>query len=336
MNFHLVLGFFLLFNLSGCLTVQSPPPSSTAAGKNNIFTQAYPDGLLHFTSTVLTNSAGISGAFSITPTGEVIQSLEPKILPTSLQAGSAFLQPAWSETDRKILFAHVSGEIHPSVIYMMDSDGKNLKITYTAEPHKAIVSPIWSASSKNIYFLLASVSESGPTDVKLCRISAQGTGFAEIASFSYPGAPMILRLTPDEKHAAIVYVEPSVTDGEPTSEYIIHIINLLNGSEQKRVPGIDLAWSPDSNTIAVIKEKSAAIQITDITTGEIKLLNTGSRLPKKIAWKPDGSSLAYLSDSESENDEKYLLQIVSLRDDMVHDVPVKILSNWFSGLFWTR
>lgn len=350
MKFNFALGPFLIFVLSGCLTVHSPQKpqalqspqaalhSTVAANKNDIFTQACPDGLLHFVASVATTSTGISGAFSITPAGEVIQTLLPDILPSSIQNSAGLLRPAWSEKDRKIVFAHTTDGNHQWAIYVMDSDGKNLNIIYTAEPNKQIYSPIWSASSRKIYFLLATISEKDPADVTLCTIFVNGKGFAEIAALSYPGTPLILKLSPDEQHTACIYFDAPTAHGEekPTYEYAIHVIHTLNGSEQIKVAGFDLAWSPDSKSIAVIKEESAIIQITDISTGEIKIVPTGARLPMKIAWKPDGSELAYISRGKPELHDGYSLQLLSLNNDSVYEVPVNILQYFVSGLFWTR
>lgn len=341
MKFHFFFILILVLVISSCLSLQStqaPTQSSAAAGEADIVTQAYPDGLLHFTASILTSSGGISAAFSITPAGEVIQSLEPDILPPALQRGSGFLQPVWSTADRKILFAHYSKENHHWIIYTMDGDGRNIKNIYTAAPQKHIISPVWSASSGEIYFYLASESDAEFTDVTLCRISAQGQGYTEITALSFPGTPVMLRLSPDEKKAACIYVESSFVESkaEPAFEHVVHVIDLLNGSEQRRVPGFDLAWLPDSKAIAVIRPTVPAIQIIDVAMGTMKSIQTASQLPLMIAANPDGNTIASISESGSKEDEKYRLQLISLDKDIVHDVPVKIQQCFSSGLFWTR
>jgi Tol biopolymer transport system component len=335
MKFRFVIGFFLLLVvfLTGCSVSQS---SSKAAG-DTLQKHQYPEGVLHFSGVVQMPSGQMGAGFSLLPEGEIIQMLQLDILPVSLQQHAGLIKPAWSVYDRKIVFAHISDK-NLLIICSMDSDGKNFKIVYTFEPNEDIISPIWSASGQEVYFLHSSIAASGADKVTLCKMSADGRDFSKIAALSFPGTPMTLRLSSDGKHAACVYFVPPQggVDGEKmsTEEYVVHVINPLTGSEEKMLSGFDAAWSPDSKKIAVIQQKPPAIQITDISTGAITSFNTGARFPKKIAWKPDGSKLAYISESEINNEERSLLQILTIENEGVYNVPIKIII-CTSGLFWT-
>jgi hypothetical protein len=229
MKFCLIIGLFLLCAvLTGCSVSQS---SSKVSGDTVQKHQEYPDGVLHFSGIVEIPSGRTAAGFSILPEGKIIQTLQPDILPASLQRYADIIKPAWSVHERKIVFAHISDKIL-WVICTMDSDGNNFRIIYTAEPNENIISPSWSASGQEVYFLRSSTAASGSDKVTLCKISANGMDFSKIAALSFPGSSLILRLSSDGKHAACVYFIPPQggADGEkkPTEEYVIHIINPFN------------------------------------------------------------------------------------------------------------
>lgn len=344
MKFRFVIGSFLLFVFSGCMNVQSPqssqslPQASPSISKQNTaFSQAYPAGVLHFAGVVETSSGPMAAAFSILPDGKIIQTIKPDLLPASLKKYADMINPAWSVQGGKIVFAALSDQEF-WVICTMDGDGKNLKIIYTAEPLNLILSPIWSASGREIFFLSSRIEASGSKKVVLSKMSDDGKDLSEIAVLPFPGAPQTLRLSSDGKHAAGVYFvehpEGAAGKQQQAYEFALHIFSPLNGAEEKKVSGSDAAWSPDSKKIAIIQERSPFIQIMDISTGATVSIPTGARFPKRLAWSPDGSRLSYISEREKEQEEQFLLQVLTLENAAKYDVPVK-LQNWGSGLFWT-
>jgi WD40 repeat protein len=316
----------------GCSVSQSASKSGGDISQKH----SHPDGVLHFSGIAETPSGQVGAGFSILPEGKIIRTLKPDLLPASLQKHAAMIKPAWSVHSGKMVFSAIT-DSNLSVIGTMDSDGGNFSVIYTAEPDKNIISPCWSASGREIFFLLSYAAESGLERVTFCKMTANGSDFSKIADLSFPGSPRMLRLSSDGKHGACVYSVPpegGVDGDKPAEEYPLHIIDPLTGKEEKKLSGFDAAWSPDSKKIAVIQDKSTTIQILTISTGEIASFSTGTRFPQKIAWKPDGSKLAYISQRETEHEALYPLQILTIENGAIFAVPIKI-KMYTSDLFWT-
>jgi Tol biopolymer transport system component len=171
---------------------------------------------------------------------------------------------------------HLPAAEAPSVIYVMRTDGSQLRKLARVEGYVNHASPRWSHDGKFVAFEAAPV-DGGPR--RCFVVAADGSNVREIGVGANPA------WSPDDKQLAF-HEQPA---GGPPK---VMVQNVDGEGRQEIGSGMSPRWSPDGSKLAVADGEM--VRVIDLVTGEdIALFDAPYyELFHGFSWSPDGKSLA--------------------------------------------
>jgi Tol biopolymer transport system component len=175
-----------------------------------------------------------------------------------------------------LLPSHVRAAEAPSAIYVMRTDGSQLRKLATVEGYVNHASPRWSHSGKFVAFE-AAPDNGGPR--RCFVVAADGSGVREIGVGRMPA------WSADDKQ--LVFHEYS--DGDPPK---VVVQNVDGQGREEIATGMSPRWSPDGSKLAIADGEM--VRVIDLVTGEDRALFDAPyyELFHGFSWSPDGKSLA--------------------------------------------
>lgn len=233
-------------------------------------------------------------------------------------------------------FIKTTLEIKSSSAFAIILDGKNIKqetsvkaeakeaskTDLTLDPgfHKLLIKlvTIPSKDKKSDWNFSAVISASNPAILKNLLASSSPEHYFTV--YEILNLPIISRasISYDGKY---VLVSMSRTDSKDEStDRWIELRNTSDGSLIRSYKGIGSffspSWAPDSNRFAFVtsKKDSSSLWITDVNTGDSKLILDGQKDFGYYVWSPGGKNIIYSLSTEPEPDKTGLKRIESIRD----------------------
>ena len=187
----------------------------------------------------------------------------------------------WSPDGTKIAFVSVGAGI-----YVIDSDGSNLKKLTPDEGVVFCSNPQWSPDGEKIVFEFFR-----DEDTEIYVMNADGTNLVNLTgSLGADGFPV---WSPDGEKIAFI----SLRDGN----FEIYVMD-ADGSNQVNLSNnldadISPVWSPDGEKIAFVSCRDGSTDICVINTDGTNLINITDNPAYDLdcAWSPDGEKIAFVS-----------------------------------------
>jgi Tol biopolymer transport system component len=195
--------------------------------------------------------------------------------------------PAWSHDGKHIAFFKFDERAHtasPSPLYTVDADGSNKRIIYFGYNSFAVS---WSPDDKQILFSSSKYGVTGPSDVVVNVMNADGTGLR-----TFPAAWYGAAWSPDGERIAYICgtsLNRSLCSANPDGTDITVLYNALSGMPQ---------WSPNGRTI--LFKCVATLCRADAASGNVTQLGSGyspqfddADAAQRSMWSPAGDRIAF-------------------------------------------
>lgn len=207
------------------------------------------------------------------------------------------LSPRWSPDGKTIAFLAPEGPPgSPLQIYLTSRDGRARRLTGMPSDVREIA---WSPDSKTLAFVAADAPDQAEVQSRGGRFDAGENGYTQRAA----------ALPSQLWTVSVSGAKPVKLTTGPAS---------VNAENPYGSPGPQLAWSPDGNSIAVIRQPSAnatdehqaTIELIDAKTHASHAVTPPLLLGASLAFSPDGH-IAYLSPRGDTRVNEFEAQVVT-------------------------
>jgi TolB protein len=215
------------------------------------------------------------------------------------------INPAWSPDSQYIAFTMLGQDKHPSQIYRVSADGRDLKqltdLPDTLQPTAAF----WSPDGSQILFqVVAAINK-----FSLYVMSADGTDARPFALPVLFDALVYPVWSPDGRYIAFVGESVNSALALASTLCVAEVATAVTQCFDSNIYS-QISWSPDSASIAFVVTRGYniyEIRILDILTAQMRSIqrygkNADARGVSNPLWTPDGQHLIYAF-SQTQNRE---------------------------------
>jgi Tol biopolymer transport system component len=213
------------------------------------------------------------------------------------------VNPVWSPDGRHLAFAGSDGSNPVRMnIYVIDSDGSNLRVVSGRHFSQSAGTPVWSSDSQQLMYPIY-LGYAGRCEIY--RVNLDGTGEQKIA---FPGdaAPFYLAETwlawsPDGDQIAF-HATDEVTYDQNGLLYIAHAdasdAQLFPASAPDGAAFNHLSWSPDGSQVLLSFLNGAVagrdmLAVANPDGSNLRMIQGAARNIWTPAWSPDGSQVVF-------------------------------------------
>jgi TolB protein len=253
--------------------------------------------------------------FTMEPDGSDVTEIGPRGITEALY-------PAWSPDGSRIAFAGFQGQPPHDALYVMDTDGTNVRALFPlgGTDDQQIDDVAWSPDGSRIAFALSRPvgerPEFGPPEMyrsTIWTIAPDGSNPIEITSF---GRETAMSWSPDGTELVVERSWMHVDHrGDPSNG--LWIISAYGSSEELIASGdafSDPAWSPDGSTIAYV-DGDGQIALMWIDGSGIRRITREENGGYDPTWSPDGTRIAFVGRRLDPGYDESVCHLFTMRAD---------------------